>query len=142
MLLPELLRKNLLTFQINDQALDHLENINDALKLLESNSVLSLTLAKSYNAINHILGGPLSSSSSGQNMQVVDNLDNEGGSGHGNSKKSLSATTSPIKDTIRGSQEMIRKLISKSDRSSHGLSSSSSEKVYSVNTSQNSNQHR
>ena len=141
MLLPELLRKNLVTFQINDQALDHLENINDALKLLESNSVLSLTLAKSYNAINHILGGPLSSSSSGQNMQVVDNLDNDN-AGHSNSKKSLSATTSPIKDTIRGSQEMIRKLISKSDRSSHGLSSSSSEKVYSVNTSQNSNQHR
>ena len=42
--------------------------------------------------------------------------------------KSLSATTSPIKDTIRGSQEMIRKLMS----SKSGHSSSSSEKVYSV----------
>ena len=50
-------------------------------------------------------------------------------------KKSLSATTSPIKDTIRGSQEMIRKLMSK-DRS--GLSSSSSEKVYSVNSHKSS----
>ena len=118
-------------FQINEQALDHIENINEALKLLESNSVLSLTLAKSYNAINHILGGPLSSSSSGHNMQV-DNIENV-------EKKSLSATTSPIKDTIRGSQEMIRKLMSssKSDRSSHGLSSSSSEKVYSVNSQNN-----
>ena len=45
--------------------------------------------------------------------------------GKSNSKPA-SATTSPIKDTIRGSQEMIKKLMSK-DRS--GLSSSSSEKV-------------
>ena len=45
----------------------------------------------------------------------------------GKSSKSASATTSPIKDTIRGSQEMIKKLMSSKDRS--GLSSSSSEKV-------------
>ena len=40
-----------------------------------------------------------------------------------------SATTSPIKDTIRGSQEMIKKLISSKDRLSGVVSSSSSEKV-------------
>ena len=94
-------------FQINDQGLDHLANITDATKLLNSGSILSLTLAKSCNSL----------SSSGQNLsEKVE-------------KKSISATTSPIKDTIRGSQEMIKKLINKDSK----LSSSSSEKVYSVN---------
>ena len=110
-----------------------MENLNDAAKLLNSCSILSLTLAKSCNTINSIMGGPLSSSSSGHNMQEHEN--DHGGQNQqqqpqstsgGKSSKSASATTSPIKDTIRGSQEMIKKLMSK-DRS--GLSSSSSEKV-------------
>ena len=46
-----------------------MENLNDAAKLLNSCSILSLTLAKSCNTINSLMGGPLSSSSSGHNMQ-------------------------------------------------------------------------
>ena len=84
--------------------------------------------------LNSLMGGPLSSSSSGHNMQEnetenqneLKNSSNQQQNTGGKSSKSASATTSPIKDTIRGSQEMIKKLMSK-DRS--GLSSSSSEKV-------------
>ena len=59
--------------QINDQGLDHLESLEDAQKLLNSHgAILSMTLAKSCNAINSIIPGPLSSSSSGHNMQEQD----------------------------------------------------------------------
>lgn len=134
-------------YQINDHGLDHLEHIGDAVKLLNtSGSILSLTLAKSCNTLANI--GPLSSSSSGHNIVIGQDkcLDHQHDHHHQDQPqhqvinikslpKSLSATTSPIKDTIRGSQEMIKKLISTSkDRhSGGGLSSSSSEKVYSVN---------
>lgn len=128
-----------------------MENIVEASKLLNSGSILSLTLAKSCNTINSLMGvggggGPLSSSSSGHNMQENES-ETQGqpqpqpSSAQQQSKsssKSLSATTSPIKDTIRGSQEMIKKLMSSKDRHSGGpptFSSSSSEKVYSVNNS-------
>ena len=81
------------------------------------------------------MGGPLSSSSSGHNMHENETQNQQNSSNQaqnhqatgGKSSKSASATTSPIKDTIRGSQEMIKKLMSSKDRS--GLSSSSSEKV-------------
>lgn len=134
------------SLQINDHGLDHVENIVDASKLLNSGSILSLTLAKSCNTINSLMGvgGPLSSSSSGHNMQENESetQGQQSSQQHAakSSSKSLSATTSPIKDTIRGSQEMIKKLMSSKDRHSGGgdrpaLSSSSSEKVYSVNNS-------
>ena len=45
-----------------------MEGLNYAAKLLNSCSILSLTLAKSCNTINSLMGGPLSSSSSGHNM--------------------------------------------------------------------------
>ena len=45
-----------------------MESLNYAAKLLNSCSILSLTLAKSCNTINSLMGGPLSSSSSGHNM--------------------------------------------------------------------------
>ena len=45
-------------FQINDQSLDHLESLNDALKLLNvPRPILSVTLAKSCNAINNMIAG-------------------------------------------------------------------------------------
>lgn len=75
---------------------------------------LTMTLAKSTNALGPQL--TLSSSSSGQNLKSV-----------------VAAATSPIKDTIRGSQEFVRKLISSSHHSGIA-SSSSSEKVYSANS--------
>ena len=59
---------SLSSFQINDQGLEHMESLNYAAKLLNSCSILSLTLAKSCNTINSLMGGPLSSSSSGHNM--------------------------------------------------------------------------
>ena len=72
-LLKEFSKKSVLTcslssFQINDQGLEHMESLNYAAKLLNSCSILSLTLAKSCNTINSLMGGPLSSSSSGHNM--------------------------------------------------------------------------
>ena len=61
---------NSIFFQINDQGLDHLESLDDALKLLNTlGPILTMTLAKSCNQINNIIPGPLSSSSSGHNMQ-------------------------------------------------------------------------
>merc|ERR1711953_1250130 len=90
-----------------------------------------------------MIAGPLSSSSSGHNMQeqeLISASGNVGGESAKNKSSISSATTSPIKDTIRGSQEMIKKLISSKDRLSGVVSSSSSEKVYSVtNTSTTSN---
>lgn len=91
---------------VNNHQLEPLKNVDEVMQLLESgdNTTMTLTLAKSSSTI----AGPLSCDSSQHNI-VHDEV---------KSPKTLSAATSPIKDTIRGSQEFVKKLMSGSSGSS------------------------
>ena len=123
---------------INDRSVEHVDDLGDAVKVLNnsvsSSQVLTLTLAKSSSGSlsgTVGVGMPLSSSSSSGHNIIL-------GSESGGVINTVSATTSPIKDTIRGSQEFVKRLMTpaasgqhKEGRSYSGLaSSSSSEKVY------------
>eukprot|EP00094_Tigriopus_californicus_P004987 TCALIF_04803-PA protein Name:"Similar to DLG5 Disks large homolog 5 (Homo sapiens)" AED:0.14 eAED:0.14 QI:159/0.90/0.87/0.96/0.90/0.93/32/0/2037 len=141
---------------INDRSVDHVDHIGEAVKLLNSGQdPLVITLAKSIHSQSSLGGGHLSSSSSGHNMQ--ERFDDEQMThahqphpqhSHKLPGKSGSGTiSSPIKDTIRGSQEFVRKLLISRDasgsssggsqaRHSNSALSSSSEKVYNVTKGQ------
>ena len=133
--------------QINEQPVDHVDHIGEAVEILNVAAAsasssksgvrppppLTLTLSKSSNALaagpsSYQL--PLSSSSSGQNLSsAVCPVTTAATSTMTTGPRSVvAAATSPIKDTIRGSQEFVRKLIS--SHHSGIASSSSSEKVY------------
>ena len=93
---------------INNSSLEHVTNITEALQLLTADGTLrsqtlSLTLAKSSAS-----GGGLGSSNTSSSAAVT-----EGSQPLlVQSPKTVSpAATSPIKDTIRGSQEFVRKLM-------------------------------
>lgn len=127
-----------------------MDHIGEAVKLLNSGQdPLVITLAKSIHSQSSLGGGHLSSSSSGHNMQ--ERFDDEQMSHQHQQpnphqpqkspgKTGSGTISSPIKDTIRGSQEFVRKLLISRDasgsssggsqaRHSNSALSSSSEKV-------------
>ena len=127
---------------INDRPVDHVDHIGEAVELLNaSNSsshkdeaLLALTVAKSSSALSPHLA--LSSSSSGHNLTTTASASSANAASSSSasaaavapsSKSVTSIATSPIKDTIRGSQEFVRRLIA--SHHSGIASSSSSEKI-------------
>ena len=126
---------------INDRPVDHVDHIGEAVELLNTSKgdipLLALTVAKSSSALAapHLA---LSSSSSGHNLTTTAsassaNAASTSSAAATSSKSVTSIATSPIKDTIRGSQEFVRRLIA--SHHSGIASSSSSEKIGGGNNS-------
>ena len=134
---------------INDRPVDHVDHIGEAVELLNSSPLredgspllLALTVAKSTSALSPPRLA-LSSSSSGHNLTTTASASSANAAVSASSsaanaappsaKSVTSIATSPIKDTIRGSQEFVRRLMA--SHHSGIASSSSSEKIGGSNT--------